>query len=174
MLINPWKRNKCDNGLHTLRVIRRTQQDQEKCHHLAILLRSDPAPGGFWNGFEDVDGFVGREMTELPKRNYLELSLLLKKKDRGYYCPQCGERFDQAGYRFYQQLFERAKACGFSVWKLKALYVRSRGREEGAVLRMIRKGRQIYRCPVSRMQAGFIKVRRDTDRLYEELIQRFR
>lgn len=174
MLFGPWKRNYRNykkNELHTLRVIRKKHQEEEECHHLAVLLRAEVRDEIFG---ENVYSIVGREIARLPKENYLELSLLLKKKGSVYYCPQCGRQFDREGYEFYKRLFERARDCGFSVWKLKTLFAKSREGKQESCLKMIRKGNQIYRCSVSRMEAGFMKARMDTDKLYDEVIRRFR
>ena len=171
MLFRPWKRDYRYESLRTVRVIRKKHQEEEKCHHLAVLLRTETRDDIFGG---NVYGIIGREIAQFPKENYLELSLDLKKKGGVYYCPQCGRQFDRGGYEFYRQLFERAKDCGFSVWKLKPLFAKSREGKQKLCLGLIRKGNQSYRCSVSRIEAGFIKARMDTDKLYEDVIRRFR
>lgn len=155
---------------YTLRTIRKTTEIPEKCHHLQILLTAEFS-------LESIRGIyriVGKEMAMMPKKNYLELALSLKKKGCIYYCTQCGERFSGPEYELYTQLFERAKQCGYNVWKLKELFKKCRLKGKSDCLKKIQKGGQIYQCPVSRVEAGFIRVWVDKDKLYDEAIRRFR
>lgn len=167
-----WRKVYRDTALYTLRVIRKKQAVPKECHHLAVLLRAEASEPE--NYFGNIHGYVVREIKRLPGKNYLELSLLLKKKGNIYYCPQCGEQFDGNDHEFYNRLFEHAKEQRYNVWKLKPLFAKCRKGKKEMNLPNLRKGNQVYCVPVSRMEAGFIKVRMDMDRLYDEAIRRFR
>lgn len=155
---------------YTVRTIQKTAEIPEKCHHLQILLTAEFSLGGIGGIYK----IVGKEIARTPKRNYLELALSLEKKGGIYYCTQCGERFSGSGYELYMQLFERAKQYGYNVWKLKELFEKSRLKGKPDCLKEIQRGGQIYCCPVSRVDAGFMRVWMDKDKLYDEVIQRFR
>jgi hypothetical protein len=114
-------------------------------------------------------------MLQLPKPNYLELELSLEKRIDGYCCcTQCKEEFDLREYRSYRLLFEKAKRCRYPVWKIKELYrEQRRKRMMSGLLMEIIPGRQKYVCEVSRLAAVGIMERKDVEKLYDELMERF-
>lgn len=154
------------------RIIRRKNQAPEKCHHLQIVLRSCQARNPFAG---DGSMIIGQKILEFPKSSYLELELSLEKNADGCCrCTQCKERFDLREYRSYRSLFEKAKRCRYPVWKIKELYrEQKRKRMASGLLMGIVPGRQKYVCEVSRLTAVGIMERKDGDRLYEELMERF-
>lgn len=154
------------------RIICRRRQAPEKCHHLQIVLRSCQARNPF---VSDRSLIIGQKILELPKSNYLELELSLEKSADGCCrCTQCKEEFDLREYRSYRSLFEKAKRCRYPVWKIKELYREQRRKRMASGLLMeIIPGKQKYVCEVSRLTAVGIMERKDGDKLYDELMERF-
>lgn len=167
-----FKRIYKDRLVCDLRIIRKPDQTIEKCHHLQIVLRSYQMRNLFAN---NRSTFVGQKMLQLPKFNYLELELSLEKSTDGCCrCTQCREEFGLREYRSYRSLFEKAKKCQYPVWKVKELHRRQRHKRvmSGLLMEVI-PGRQKYVCEVSRMTAVGIMERKDEDKLYDELMERF-
>ncbi len=154
------------------RIIRRKSQAPGKCHHLQIILRICQTRNPFAG---DRSLIIGQMILELPKFNYLELELSLEKSADGRYrCTQCKEGFDLREYRSYRSLFEKAKRCRYPVWKIKELYrEQRRKRMMSGLLMEIIPGRQKYVCEVSRLTAVGIMERKDVEKLYDELMERF-
>ncbi len=162
-----------DRPVHDLRIICKQNQTPEKCHHLQIVLRSCQMQSPSASGRSQI---IGQKILKLPKFNYLELELSLEKSTDGCcHCTQCKERFDLREYRSYRSLFEKAKKCQYPVWRVKELYLGQRRRRmmSGLLMEII-PGKQRFVYEISRLTAVGIMERKDEDKLYDELMERFR
>lgn len=154
--------------IQDVRVIRKKNQKPDRCHHLQVVLRS-------YLPLQMVKCLVGRIIYDLPEQNYLELELSMEKDHGGsYYCTQCGKRFDELEYILYVRLFEKAKKHQFNVWMLRKMFEQKDRGMIGQILMWVLPGKQAYRCDVSKMVAASIKLKKDEEKLYKEVMKRFR
>lgn len=153
-----------------IRVIQKSCQEQEKCHHFQIILRET-------RGI-NILAIVGNVIQSLPKQICLVLGLSIKKQDgesdSGYYCTQCGKYFDKDEYKLYKSLFQQARCLRADAWKLKNIFENRAGKSEKELMKKMIPGRQRYSCTVSRLEAAGIVMRKDENELYDEEIKRFK
>lgn len=150
--------------METLRIIQKSHQDPEKCHHLRMVLQ------GMKQRKDPVMGIIARVMLGLPKEQFLILEPSIGLNGR---CPQCGKKFTRDEMKLYDRMFQKAKACGFDVWKLKGLFEKRNRKSEEQILKKIVPGKQKYVCQVSRLNGGGIIVWKDDNALYDEMIKNF-
>lgn len=154
-----------ESHIGIFRIIQKANQEPANCHHLMLILR------GKKQEEPQVMGFIARITIGLPKKLFLLLELSIGTNGR---CPQCGKKFTRDERKLYSRMFQKAKTCGFDVWKLKGLFEERNQKSEEQILEKIVPGNQTYAYEVSRLQGGDIITRKDEDALYDEMIKNFK
>lgn len=151
-----------------LRVIRKRGSCPEECHHIELIL---------WGKMETSwKSYIVAKMTAmLPKILNLRLELSIMKKSKEiYYCSQCGSEFHVREALLYRKLFDKAKTCGYDVWKLKTIFAWRDRKSEEQLMDKITADDQIYECRIDRIVGAGILLGKNEDQLYDDMIKKFR